>query len=87
MKGSDGFPIDPFAVCEISKMDGKGLNFCIVSTTINKIYLTVRSNKKPLTIITKHSILDFAAVLDPPPYLFFTNFWLLAPIIHFWPWD
>ena len=43
MKGPDGFPIDPFAVNEISKMDGKGLNSCIVSTTINKIYLPVRS--------------------------------------------
>ena len=43
MKGQDGFQIDPFAVNEISKMDGKGFNSCIVSTTINKIYLTVRS--------------------------------------------
>ena len=37
MKGPDGFPIDPFAVNEISKMDGAGLNYCIVPTIINKI--------------------------------------------------
>ena len=43
MKGPDRFPIDPFAVNEISKMDGTGLNYCIVPTIINKIYLTIRS--------------------------------------------
>ena len=47
------------------------------ATFTMELFVIIVNDWKPLTIITKCSILDVAAVLDPPLHAFHTNQLLL----------